>query len=46
MTLSELIVSYRNENNLSQRKFAELCDLSNGYISMLERVKTLKPSSL
>ncbi len=37
MTLSELIVSYRNENNLSQRKFAELCDLSNGYISMLEK---------
>lgn len=37
MTLSELIVSYRAENNLSQRRFAELCDLSNGYISMLEK---------
>ena len=36
MTLSELIVSYRKENNLSQRKFAKICGLSNGYISMLE----------
>ncbi len=36
MTLSELIISYRKENDLSQRKFAEICGLSNGYISMLE----------
>lgn len=37
MTLSELIVFYRKENGLSQRKFAELTGLSNGYISMLEK---------
>lgn len=42
MTLSELILSYRTENNLSQRRFAELCDLSNGYISMLEKGKNPK----
>lgn len=37
MTLSEMIISYRNENSISQRKFAEICGLSNGYISMLEK---------
>ena len=37
MTLVEIIVKYREEHNLSQRDFAERCDLSNGYISMLER---------
>ena len=37
MTLSELIIAYRKEKDISQRKFAELCDLSNGYISMLEK---------
>lgn len=37
MKLSELIISYRTENNLSQRKFAKRCNLSNGYISMLEK---------
>lgn len=36
MTISELLISYRKEHSLSQRRFAELCDLSNGYISMLE----------
>lgn len=39
MTLSELIILYRREHNLSQRKFAELSGLSNGYISMLEKAK-------
>ena len=37
MTLSELIISYRKSNDISQRKFAEICGLSNGYISMLEK---------
>lgn len=37
MTLSELIIAYRKEKDISQRKFAEMCDLSNGYISMLEK---------
>lgn len=37
MTLKELIVRYRKEHNLSQRQFAVACDLSNGYISMIER---------
>ena len=37
MTLSELIISYRKNNDLSQRRFADICGLSNGYISMLEK---------
>lgn len=37
MTLGELIQEYRKEHNISQRQFAAACDLSNGYISMLER---------
>ena len=37
MTLSELICKYRTEHDLSQRQFAAKCDLSNGYISMLEK---------
>ena len=37
MNLSELITSYREEHNLSQRQFADICGLSNGYISMLEK---------
>lgn len=37
MTLSELVVKYRTEHGLSQRQFAQLCGLSNGYISMLEK---------
>jgi len=39
LKLSDLIISYRKEHNLSQRKFAELSGLSNGYISMLEKGK-------
>lgn len=37
MTLSELVVEYRTKHGLSQRKFARLCGLSNGFISMLEK---------
>ncbi len=37
MTLKELISSYRTEHGLSQRQFAAICGLSNGYISMLEK---------
>lgn len=37
MTLGELIRDFREKNDLSQRQFAEKCDLSNGYISFLEK---------
>lgn len=37
MTLSEIIIEYRNKHGLSQRRFAEMCGVSNGYISMLEK---------
>ena len=37
MTLHELIAQYRAEHELSQRQFASLCSLSNGYISLLEK---------
>ena len=37
MKLSELIIQYRQEHNLSQRQFALQCGVSNGYISMLEK---------
>lgn len=37
MTLGDFICKYRNDHGLSQRKFAEICGLSNGYISMLEK---------
>lgn len=39
MTLSEFIKNYRKEHNLSQRKFAQKCGVSNGYISMIENEK-------
>jgi transcriptional regulator with XRE-family HTH domain len=42
MTLGEFIKQYRERNNLSQRKFAIRCGLSNGYISMLEDGKNPK----
>lgn len=44
MTLSELILSYRKEHGLSQRQFAIASNLSNGYISMLE--KGINPNTL
>lgn len=37
MTLGDYIKNYRMEHELSQRKFAALCGLSYGYISMLEK---------
>ena len=37
MKLGELIKSYRDEHDLSQRQFANQCGLSNGYISILEK---------
>ena len=37
MTLSELVIKYRTEHGLSQRQFEQICGLSNGYISMLEK---------
>jgi len=43
MQLRDLIRSYRNSHSLSQRQFAAQCDLSNGYISILE--KGLNPST-
>ena len=35
MKLSELIIKYCSEHNLSYRRFAEKCNLSNGYITLL-----------
>lgn len=43
MKLGDLIFSYRTEHKLSQRQFTSQCNLSNGYISMLER--GLNPST-
>ena len=37
MTHSEIIEEYRTKHGISQRKFAEICGVSNGYISMLEK---------
>lgn len=37
MKLSEIISNYRKENGLSMDEFAQKCNLSKGYISMIER---------
>lgn len=37
MKLGDYIAQYRAEHSLSQRRFALNCDLSNGYVSMLEK---------
>nr|DAP84685.1 MAG TPA: helix-turn-helix domain protein [Caudoviricetes sp.] len=37
MTIGEVIRRYREDHNLSQRQFALKCNISNGYISMLEK---------
>lgn len=37
MKLSELIIAYRNEHSLSQRQLAAQCNLSTGYISLIEK---------
>ena len=39
MKLGEIIKQYRLKNDLSQRQFAKMCGISNGYISMLEEGK-------
>jgi transcriptional regulator with XRE-family HTH domain len=36
MTLRETIIEFRIKHDLSQRQFANLCGLSNGYIAMIE----------
>ena len=46
MTLGEIIKNYRINQRLSQRQFATACQLSNGYISMIEEglnPKTAEP---
>lgn len=40
MTLGDIIFQYRTKHGLSQRKFAEISGLSNGYISILEKNQT------
>lgn len=37
MTLGECIKEYRENKGLSQRQFADMCGLSNAYISILEK---------
>lgn len=37
MTIGEVIRRYREDHSLSQRQFALKCNISNGYISMLEK---------
>lgn len=37
MTLGDYIKEYREGQGLSQRKFSDLCGLSNAYISVLEQ---------
>lgn len=37
MKIGEYIKQYRKQHDLSQRKFALQCGVSNGYISMLEK---------
>ena len=37
MKLSELIIAYRYEHSLSQRQLAARCNLSTGYISLIEK---------
>lgn len=36
MTISELVREYRATHNISQRQFADIAGLSNGYVSMIE----------
>lgn len=39
MRIGEIINSYLQENEMSQRQFAKICGMSNGYISMLVKNK-------
>lgn len=46
MTLGDIIKTYRHESNITMEEFAQLSNLSKGYISMLERnvnPKTKRP---
>ena len=36
MTLREYIIQYREEHGMSQRQFAYNCDISSGYLAMIE----------
>ena len=36
LTIGEVIKQYREEHGMSQRQFAIKCNMSNGYVSMLE----------
>lgn len=44
MKLSDFIIQYRKENNLSARRFANMCGLSNAYISLIENESTKSPT--
>ncbi len=36
MTLSQIVKQFRTEHGLSQRQFSAMCNMSAGYVSMLE----------
>lgn len=36
MTLSQIVKDFRTEHGLSQRQFSAMCNMSAGYVSMLE----------
>lgn len=36
MTLSQIVKDFRTEHGLSQRQFSAMCNMSTGYVSMLE----------
>lgn len=42
MKIGQLIKNYREQHSISQRQFALLCNVSNGYISMLEEGRNPK----
>lgn len=44
MKLSDYIIQYRRAHNLSARKFATMCGLSNAYISLIENENTKSPT--
>lgn len=37
MKFGEFVKQYRKEHDMSQRTFAKICGVSNGYISMIEK---------
>lgn len=40
MYIGDIIYSYRKENGISMQEFADRCDLSKAYISLLENKKS------